>query len=143
MADSPRAQPRAGVDYPRALLEFGEFLPDEQACATYLERLRWGEQRASSARRIMWPPWLGARAEASLCAVPVGRQVSATAGTIFEGIRKLRQWFLVAWGVTRQQSGVNALGSQRAVGLELRDGLRVAPQAPRGQGPARSRSTLR
>ena len=32
MAESPASQPRAGVDYPRNLIEFGEFFPDEKAC---------------------------------------------------------------------------------------------------------------
>ena len=42
MAYTPPVEPQAGVDYPRTLLEFGEFFPDEKACAEYLERLRWG-----------------------------------------------------------------------------------------------------
>ena len=41
MAEPLPAQPRAGSDYPRTLVEFGEFFPDEQACVAYLERLRW------------------------------------------------------------------------------------------------------
>ena len=43
MANSLPDQPRAGIDYPRTLIEFGEFFPDELACVAYLERLRWAE----------------------------------------------------------------------------------------------------
>jgi transposase-like protein len=43
--------------------------------------------------------------------------VSATAGTLFEGTRKLRHWFLAAWEVTSQKYGASALGMQRALGL--------------------------
>lgn len=43
MADSPPTQPRAGVGYPRNLVEFSAFFPDEKACVASLERLRWPE----------------------------------------------------------------------------------------------------
>jgi transposase-like protein len=43
--------------------------------------------------------------------------VSATAGTIFEGTRKLRRWFLAAWEVTSQKYGASALGLKRTLGL--------------------------
>lgn len=45
------------------------------------------------------------------------RQVSATAGTIFEGTRKLRRWFVAAWEVTSQKYGASALGLKRTLGL--------------------------
>jgi len=115
MVDSLRAQPRAGVDYPRTLLEFGEFFPDEKACAAYLERLRWAEGFVCPKGHVAAAAWRSGRG-LSVCPT-CRRQVSATAGTIFEGTRKLRQWFLVAWEVTSQKYGANALGSQRAVGL--------------------------
>jgi hypothetical protein len=34
--------PRPGVDYPRSLQELLVWFPDEQACLSYLEKLRWG-----------------------------------------------------------------------------------------------------
>jgi len=43
--------------------------------------------------------------------------VSATAGTIFEGTRKLLPWFLAAWEVTNHKYGASALGIQRSLGL--------------------------
>src|SRR3972149_6200932 len=97
MADSPPPKPRPGVDYPRDLVEFTTFFPDDKACVAFLERLRW-------ARGL------------SVC--PTFRcQVSATAGTIFEGTRKLRPWLLAAWEVTSQKYGASALGLQRTMGL--------------------------
>jgi hypothetical protein len=36
VVESAQSQPRAGVDYPRNLVEFGEFFPDEKACVAYL-----------------------------------------------------------------------------------------------------------
>lgn len=49
MAASGPAQPRAGIDYPRTLVEFGEFFHDEKACVTYLEGLRWPEGHVATA----------------------------------------------------------------------------------------------
>lgn len=41
-----------------------------------------------------------------------------TAGTIFQDSRlSLRIWFRIAWAITNQKSGVNALGLQRLLGL--------------------------
>jgi len=46
------------------------------------------------------------------------RDVSVTAGTIFESSRMpLRLWFRAMWLVTHQKSGVSALGLQRTLGL--------------------------
>jgi transposase-like protein len=113
--DPPPSPPRAGVDYPRTLLEFAEFFPDEQACEAYLERLRWAEGFVCPNGHAAATAW---RSDRGLNVCPTCRcQVSATAGTIFEGTRKLRHWFLAAWEVTSQKSGASALGIQRSLGL--------------------------
>jgi transposase-like protein len=113
--DAPPSPPRAGVDYPRTLLEFCEFFPDEKACEAYLERLRWAEGFVCPKGHAAATPW---RSDRGLSVCPTCRcQVSATAGTIFEGTRKLRHWFLAAWEVTNQKYGANALGIQRSLGL--------------------------
>jgi transposase-like protein len=47
-----------------------------------------------------------------------GYQVSALAGTIFQGTHKpLTMWFRAMWYVTAQKSGTSALGLQRILGL--------------------------
>jgi len=115
VADSPPAQPRAGVDYPRTLFEFGEFFPDDKACVAYLETLRWADGFVCPKGHVAAAAWRSRRG-ISVCPT-CRRQVSATAGTIFEGARKLREWFLVAWELTSQKYGANALGIQRAMGL--------------------------
>ena len=38
---SGASRPVAGRDYPRIWPEFQRFFGDEEACRTYLERLRW------------------------------------------------------------------------------------------------------
>ncbi len=46
------------------------------------------------------------------------RQISVTAGTIFEETRKpLLMWFRAMWWVTNQKTGVSALGLKRLLGL--------------------------
>jgi len=115
MAEAPPPQPRAGVDYPRNLIEFGEFFPDDKACMAYLERLRWAEGFVCPEGHVAAAAW---RSERGLSVCPTcRRQVSATAGTIFEGTRKLRRWFLAAWEVTSQKYGASALGLKRTLGL--------------------------
>ena len=47
-----------------------------------------------------------------------GRQVSVTAGTIFQGTRKpLQMWFRAMWWVTSQKNGASAKGLQQSLGL--------------------------
>lgn len=115
MAEPPPPLPRAGVDYPRNLVEFGEFFPSEKACVAYLERLRWAEGFVCPEGHTAVTAWRSSRG-LSVCPT-CRRQVSATAGTIFEGARKLRRWLLAAWEVTSQKYGASALGLQRTLGL--------------------------
>jgi transposase-like protein len=115
MLESPQCQPRAGVDYPRNLVEFGEFFPDEKACTAYLERLRWAGGFVCPEGHLAVAAWRTTRG-LSICPT-CRRQVSATAGTIFGGTRKLHHWFLAAWEVTSQKYGASALGLQRTLGL--------------------------
>jgi hypothetical protein len=112
---SPKAHPRAGVDYPGTWATLRQWFPDDAACLVYLERLRWPEGFAcphcSSTRgwRIADGRW-----SCGGCA----RKVSVTAGTILHATRTpLTTWFAAVWYVTNQKLGVSALGLQRALGL--------------------------
>lgn len=115
MPEAPSLRPRAGVDYPRDRIEFTTFFPDDAACAAYLERLRWADGFQCPNGHLADAAWRSGR---GLRVCPTcRRQVSVTAGTIFEGTRKLRQWFLAAWDVTSQKYGASALGLKRTLGL--------------------------
>jgi len=104
-----------GVDYPRTLSEFLEFFPDEGACFAYLERLRWAEGFVCPKGHTAEAPWRSSR---GLAICPTCRQqTSVTAGTTFQGTRKLYQWFLAAWEVTSHKPGASALGIQQTLGL--------------------------
>jgi transposase-like protein len=102
-------------DYPRTVLELERRFADEPACRAYLAALRWpdgfvcpacGGREAWSTARGLW-----------LCA-HCRRQVSATAGTLFQDSHlPLVVWFRAIWYVTSQKNGVSAAGLQRALGL--------------------------
>ncbi|MFP4068356.1 MAG: IS1595 family transposase [Spirochaetaceae bacterium] len=116
MANRPAAQLRGGIDYPRDLTEFNGFFPDEDACHSFLENLRWPDGFTCPACAYTGEAWRTGR---GLLLCPHCRyQASVTAGTIFEGTRKpLRLWFDAAWYLTNQKNGASALGLQRVLGL--------------------------
>ena len=102
-------------DYPKTLMEFESRFSTEEACVDYLVQIRWpdGFVCPSCDGRKAW------RTERMLfhCA-GCGRQVSVTAGTIFQGTRKpLQMWFRAMWWVTSQKNGASAKGLQQSLGL--------------------------
>ena len=102
-------------EVPRTLAEFERQFGTEEACREYLLRLRWSEgficPRCQGRRSWMTKRDLLA---CSTC----GYQVSALAGTIFQGTHKpLTMWFRAMWYVTAQKTGTSALGLQRILGL--------------------------
>jgi len=107
--------PVGGVDYPRTIVEFDQWFPDEDACISYLMRLRWQAG-------FVCPSCSGCRgwwtSRQQIRCANCQRQTSVTAGTIFDKTRKpLRTWFLAIWHVTNQKYGGNALGLKRILGL--------------------------
>jgi len=104
------------VDYPRDLVEFEEWFPDEEACVQFLERLRWPDGFICPACGEKTEPWRASRAR--LVCQSCRKQASVTAGTLFHRSRKpLKLWFRAAWEITSQKYGANALGLQRVLGL--------------------------
>lgn len=102
-------------DYPNTTLEFEQWFATEQACRDYLWKMRFpdgfqcprcGADEAWHTARGLW--------RCQEC----DKQLSVTAGTVFEGTRKpLTLWFRAMWHVVNQKHGVSALGLQRALGL--------------------------
>lgn len=102
-------------DYPRTLTEMESRFGDEGACREYILGLRWPggfvcpECRSREAWRLRKGLWQCRRCR---------RQVSVTAGTIFEGSHlPMRLWFRAMWQMTSQKNGISALGLQRVLGL--------------------------
>jgi transposase-like protein len=102
-------------DYPRTLAELEKRFAEEGACRKYLSALRWpdGFVCPKCGGRDAWPMQRGL----FLCS-GCRRQVSVTAGTVFQDSRlPLTTWFRAIWHVTSQKNGGSALGLQRVLGL--------------------------
>ena len=104
--------------FPTTLLDFQQMFPDERACGTYLERVRWPDGFAC--------PWCGAMGAAYrfenrptlLRCRDCQRNTYLTAGTVRHATRTpLQVWFWAAYLVTTQTPGMSALQFQRQLGL--------------------------
>jgi transposase-like protein len=108
--------PDIHTSYPRTWGEFLDRFSSEEACASYLEQLRWPNGFACPNCGSMASPYRASRFR--LMCQDCRHQSTVTAGTIFEKTRTpLRVWFAAAWYVTNQKHGVSALGLQRVLGL--------------------------
>jgi transposase-like protein len=108
--------PVRGQEYPRTWSEFLERFSSEEACAEYLERLRWPSGFACPSCSSTSPPYRASRVR--LMCKDCRHQSTITAGTIFDKTRTpLRVWLAAAWYLTNQKHGVSALGLQRVLGL--------------------------
>ena len=108
--------PIAGKDYPTDWNEFLKWFASEEACLSYLEKLRWPEEFVCPVCGCVAQPYRSSRSR--LMCKDCGHQCTVTAGTIFEKTRTpLRVWLAAAWYLTSQKQGVNALGLQRVLGL--------------------------
>jgi transposase-like protein len=108
--------PIASKDYPTNWNEFLAWFASEEACFSYLERLRWPTGFVCPACSCVNQPYRSSRSR--LMCKHCGHQCTVTAGTIFEKTRTpLRVWLAAAWYLTSQKQGVNALGLQRVLGL--------------------------
>jgi transposase-like protein len=103
-------------DFPRTWSEFLEWFASEEACVSYLERLRWPQGFVCPSCGGMTPPYRASRGR--LQCRDCGHQSTITAGTIFDKTRTpLKVWFAAAWYMTNQKLGISALGLQRVLGL--------------------------
>lgn len=101
--------------YPVDMIDFQDMFRTEEACIAYLCLIRWPEGfrcprcQHSDAWKLKKGMYRckGCR-----------RDISVTAGTIFQDVRKpLRLWFQAMWYSICQKQGVSALGLQKALGL--------------------------
>src|SRR5271156_1215037 len=84
-------RPDAKPDYPRTWGQFLHQFATEEACAAYLERLRWPSGFACSSCGSMAQPYRASRLR--LMGKDCRHQSTVTAGTIFEKTRTpLRVW---------------------------------------------------
>ena len=101
--------------YPVDVIDFQDMFPTDKACFEYLCLIKWPEgfvcPHCSS--KEYWK-----LSRYSLRCKTCKRDVSVTAGTIFQDLRKpLRLMFQALWYVVCQKQGVSALGLQNILGL--------------------------
>lgn len=109
----------AGHDYPRTYREFVEMFPDDQACASYFERLRWPRGFVCPACKTNATPWRPTRSR--LVCSACRHQASVSAGTILDKTRTpLTTWFEVAWHVTTAKNGLSAKTLECTLGTSYR-----------------------
>ena len=93
--------------------------PDVDACAAYLERLRWPSGFICSACGGTGAPWRHTRGR--LVCPACRHHASVTAGTILDKTRTpLTTWFEAAWHVTTAKNGLSAKTLERTLGTRYR-----------------------
>jgi len=122
--------------------QFLDWFADENACARYLEELRWPDGFVCLACGVKGDPYRASRSRL-LCRA-CHTQWSVTSGTIFDGTRTpLTTWFAAIWYMTNQKNGVSALGLKESPWLwELSDSMDNSSQTKKGDGSPRSRKTF-
>lgn len=103
------------MDYPKNLREFDKFFANEDACLSFLEKVRWesGFKCQSCGTEEYWPQATGLR-RCKACRF----DNSVKANSIYESSRlPLKTWFQAIWWVTSQKTGVSALNLQKNIGL--------------------------
>ena len=109
----------AGRDYPGTYREFVKMFPDEEACAAYVQQLRWPGGFRCPACGAMATPWRQSRGR--LVCAACRHQASVTSGTILNKTRTpLTTWFEAAWHVTSAKNGLSAKTLERTLGTSYR-----------------------
>jgi len=109
---------RGDLPFPRSLPEFQRLFPDEAACASYLERARWGSSFVCPHCGTTGEPYRYANRPGVLCCRKCRRETRLTAGTVMERTHTpLSVWFWAAYLITSQTQGMSAVQFQRQLGL--------------------------
>lgn len=104
--------------FPETLPEFQKVFPTEEACADYLEKLRWPDGFACPKCGVAAEPWRLAKPGVLKCS-SCRADISLTAGTVMHSTHsELTTWFWAAYLVTTQTPGMSALQFQRQMGLK-------------------------
>ena len=88
---------------------------DDQACAAFLEQLRWPDGFCCPACQTIGVPWRQSRGR--LVCAACRHQTTVTTGTILEKTRMpLTTWFDAAWHLTTAKSGLSAKTLEKTLG---------------------------
>lgn len=107
------------MGFPRTYREFVQEFPSDDACAGYLEQLRWPAGFCCPACQTSCVPWRQTRGR--LVCTACRHQTSVTTGTILEKTRTpLTTWFEAAWHLTTAKNGLSAKTLERTLGTSYR-----------------------
>lgn len=96
--------------------QFRSWFLDDDACAAYLERLRWPDGFVCPGCGQAATPWRQTRGR--LTCPACRRQTRVTAGTVLDKTRTpLTTWFEAAWHLTTAKNGMSAVTLQRTLGV--------------------------
>jgi transposase-like protein len=103
--------------YPTTLLDFQRLFPDEAACVSYLERLRWPQGFVCPVCGAAGEPYRFEDLRRVRCRA-CGSTVHVTAGTVMHRSHTpLQVWFWAAYLVTSQTPGMSARQFGRQLGI--------------------------
>lgn len=108
----------ADLPFPKSLPGFQKLFPDDAACATYLEKIRW--EGGFSCPHCQWSgePFRFAARPCVLRCRKCRSDIALTAGTVMERTRTpLSTWFWAAYLVASHTAGMSATQFQRQLGL--------------------------
>jgi len=106
-------------DFPSTYREFVLKFPDNQACAAYLEHLRWPDGFCCPSCNKIGVAWHQTRCR--LVCAGCRHQTSVTTDTILEKTRTpLTTWFEAAWHLTTAKNGLSAKTLERTLGTGYR-----------------------
>jgi len=103
------------LSLPSTHRKFIQQFKDDQACAAFLEQLRWPDGFCCPACQTIGVPWRQTRGR--LVCAACRHQTSVTTNTILEKTRMpLTTWFDAAWHLTTAKSGLSAKTLEKTLG---------------------------
>lgn len=107
------------LPFPTSLPDFQRMFPDDAACATYLERIRWPETFVCPHDGWQGEPYRFAGRPGVLRCRECMRDTSLMAGTVMERAHMpLSTWFWGAYLVSSLTPGISAVQFQRQLGIK-------------------------
>lgn len=109
----------ADLPFPTSLPEFQRLFPDDAACGSYLERIRWREGFTCPWCSTPGDPYRFANKPGVLRCRKCKKDIGLTAGTVMERTHSpLSTWFWGAYLVSSLTPGMSAVQFQRQLGLK-------------------------
>jgi transposase-like protein len=107
------------LPFPKSLPQFQRLFPDDAACATYLERIRWERGFVCPQCHTAGEPFRFANRPGVLRCRSCRRDIALTADTVMERTHTpLNVWFWAAYLVASHTAGMSAAQFQRQLGLK-------------------------